>query len=293
MPTYRGGRHEHGQNYLIDSHTITTLIGAVAESRGPIIEIGPGRGALTHRLAALGRPLTAMEIDPRNAAALRRELTAPSGGPSVEIVTADFLRWHLPAGRCVIVGNLPYHLTTAMLRHILPIPHWQEAVLLVQWEVARRRAGVGGASMMTAQWWPWIDFTLLGRVPRSAFRPMPSVDGGMLRMTRRAAPLLAESDRRAYRGFVHAVFTGRGRGLPEILSRIVGQRARQAVKGWLAREGLGASTLPKDLSAEQWAALDALVAGCGWSPRGGIGSRGDRSRGGRSRGGRSRGGGRR
>ncbi len=272
MPTYRGGRHEHGQNYLIDSHTITTLIGAVAESCGPIIEIGPGRGALTYRLAALGRPLTAVEIDPRNAAALRRELTAPSGGPPVEIVTADFLRWHLPAGRCVIVGNLPYHLTTAMLRHILPIPHWQEAVLLVQWEVARRRAGVG-------------DFTLLGRVPRSAFRPMPSVDGGMMRMTRRAEPLLAESDRRAYRGFVHAVFTGRGRGLPEILSRTVGQRARQAVKGWLAREGLGASTLPKDLSAEQWAGLYALVAGCGWSPRGGTGSQGDRSRGGRSRGG--------
>ncbi|GAA1571559.1 hypothetical protein GCM10009804_29920 [Kribbella hippodromi] len=82
MRTYRGGRHEHGQNYLTDHTTIDRFIQLVAESSGPIVEIGPGRGALTTRLQALRRPVTAVEIDPRSAAFLRESL-------EVEVVTAD------------------------------------------------------------------------------------------------------------------------------------------------------------------------------------------------------------
>ena len=65
MPTYRGGRHEHGQNFLTDPSTIATITRLVAATEGPIIEIGPGDGALTTPLAQLGRPVTAVEIDPR------------------------------------------------------------------------------------------------------------------------------------------------------------------------------------------------------------------------------------
>src|SRR5699024_11383810 len=81
--------------------------------------------------------------------------------------------------RSVLVGNLPFHLTTAILRRIFRAPGWKHAILLVQWEVARRRAGVGGATMMTAQWWPWFDFELGRRVPARAFTPRPNVDGGV------------------------------------------------------------------------------------------------------------------
>jgi 23S rRNA (adenine-N6)-dimethyltransferase len=91
----------------------------------------------------------------------------------------------------VIVGNLPFHLTTSILRKLLHSRTWTSAILLVQWEVARRRAGVGGASMMTAQWWPWVDFRLEGRVHRSAFQPAPNVDGGLLVIAHRAEPLIA------------------------------------------------------------------------------------------------------
>jgi 23S rRNA (adenine-N6)-dimethyltransferase len=103
----------------------------------------------------------------------------------------------------VIAGNLPFHLTTAMLRRILHGPGWTDAVLLVQWEVARRRAGVGGATMMTAQWWPWFEFGLVRKVSASSFRPRPSVDGGLITIRRRADPLVAPSDRRRYQAMVH------------------------------------------------------------------------------------------
>lgn len=249
MPTYRGGRHEHGQNYLADHQTIATIARLIERTRGPIIEIGPGRGALTRTLQRLDRPLTAVEIDSGNIGHLRSVLS-----PTVDIVHADFLSWHLPTHPHVVVGNVPFSLTTAILRKLLHAPGWTGSVLLVQWEVARRRAGVGGATMMTAQWWPWVEFGVQGRVPRTVFRPVPSTDGGLLVMERRSRPLVRRGDRSAYRRFVHSVFTGRGNGIAVIVARLVHEPV-PAVKARLAREGIRPSALPKDLSAAQWVAL--------------------------------------
>jgi 23S rRNA (adenine-N6)-dimethyltransferase len=131
-------------------------------------------------------------------------------------------------------------------------------VLLVQWEVARRRAGVGGATLLTAQEWPWFEFRLLRRVPARAFRPAPSVDGGLLRITRRPDPLVAGSERREYQRFVGSVFTGSGRGLPAILRRTA---PSAPVDGWLRANGVTAATLPKQLDAAQWASLWSCVRG--------------------------------
>ncbi len=241
MSTYGGGRHEHGQNFLIDPAISGSIVDLVSATRGPIVEIGPGRGALTFGLQQLGRPLTAVEIDARHVRWLRARAAPPT-----RIVEDDFLRWRLPAHPHVVVGNLPFHQTTAVLRKLLHAPHWTDSVLLVQWEVARRRAGVGGATMMTAQWWPWIEFTLHGRVPAAAFRPRPTVDAGLLVMSRRPEPLLAARDRPRYQGFVHAVFTARGRGIAE------------RVRGGCDRAGLDRTALPKDLTAPQWVALYRL-----------------------------------
>lgn len=259
MPTYRpnrhNGRHENGQNYLVNTRTIERLLACVPDGRSPVVEIGPGRGALTFplqdRLLSEGRSLTTVEIDPATVQWLEQRLD-----PSVRIFEQDFLEHRLPAEPHVLVGNLPFHLTTAMLRHILHSPHWTRAVLLVQWEVARRRAGVGSATMMTAQWWPWVQFDLHGRVPASHFRPRPSVDGGLLEMRRRETPLLDWSERRRYASFVHAVFTGKGRGIGEILRRLCrgGGRYRD-VDGAMREVGVPAGALPKDLSAAQWVTL--------------------------------------
>ncbi len=80
-----------------------------------------------------------------------------------------------PFDRAVIVGNIPYHLTAPILRRLLSRPRWHDAILLTQWEVARKRAGVGGGTMMTAQAAPWFEFALHGRVPARSFRPVPNV----------------------------------------------------------------------------------------------------------------------
>lgn len=247
------GRHELGQNFLHDRGIIDVIVQAVDRTDGPIIEVGAGDGALTCALQELGRPLTAIEIDPRRAARLAARTT-----PCTRVVRADFLRYPLPRGPHVIVGNLPFHLTTAILRRILHGPGWTNAVLLVQWEVARRRAAVGGATMMTAQWWPWFEFGLVRKVSASSFWPRPSVDGGLMTISRRTDPLVAHADRRRYQAMVHQVFTGRGDGIAQILKR---RMPPDLARQWLRDDHVRASTLPRDLTAAQWAKLFTLSSG--------------------------------
>lgn len=247
MPTYRHGRHEHGQNFLNDITIQKAIVDRVHATVGPIIEIGPGAGVLTKRLVSLERPLTVVEIDNRFARALQLQLPL-----WVEVVHGDFLHHRLPKTGHVLVGNLPFHQTTAILRHIVRAPGWTHAVLIVQWEVARRRAGVGGATLMTAQWSPWFTFKLGQRVPARAFTPAPSVDGGLLTIARRDAPLLPEQQRKAFQAMAHRVFTGRGRGIVEIASRAGLFNRRRDAWRWAAAAGLAPSALPKELSANQW-----------------------------------------
>lgn len=246
-----GGRHELGQNFLVHTPTLERIVDLVARTEGSILEIGAGDGALTSRLARLGRPLTAIEIDPRRVAALRRAL------PAVRVEHGDVLTHPLTAD--VLVGNVPFHLTTPILRRLLSRRGWNRAVLLTQWEVARKRAGVGGSTMMTAQAAPWFAFALEGRVPARGFRPMPSVDGGILSITRRSPPRIPDHDRGAYEGFVRRVFTARGHGARAILQTVTG-RSRTDVERLLAAAGVAASALPRDVTADQWPALWAAVA---------------------------------
>jgi len=239
-----GGRHELGQNHLIHRPTIQRIVELIAATDGPILEIGAGDGALTTPLSALRRPLRAIDIDERRVARLRRRL------PHVDIQQMDAL--HEPFDRAVIVGNLPFHITTPLLRRLLESPDWQDAIVLTQWEVARKRAGVGGATMMTAQAAPWFTFELHGRVPAHAFAPRPSVDGGILAISRRGSPLVPISERAPYERFVREVFTGPGRGIAHILSA---RWHGAAIGRLLARSDLQPNALPRDLGPHQWAAL--------------------------------------
>lgn len=246
MPRHLPGAHELGQNFLCDRRTIARIVELAAHRPGPIVEWGAGGGALTVPLAGLGRPLEVIEIDQRAATDLAGRV-----GPHVTVHHGDLLRHDPPAGS-TLVANLPYHLTTAALRHLLSRRGWKHAVLMTQWEVARKRAAVGGATMMTAQWWPWFEFTLDRRVPASAFRPRPGVDSGLLLIDRREAPLLLLREQRAYQQFARRIFTGRGRGLEQILRRSGGLSAGQA-RAFCRRHGYRATQLPRSVDPAHWA----------------------------------------
>ncbi len=249
------GPHELGQNHLIDRRVVARIVELVGTDPRPIVEWAAGRGAITRQLAQVGRPLEAVEFDPRSVARLRRAV-----GAHVAITQGDILRHAPPTGPYDLVCNVPFHITTPVLRRLLALKGWRRVVLLTQWEVARKRAGVGGTTLLTAEWWPWHSFTLDRRVPATAFDPRPSVDGGLLVLDRRAEPLVDARERRRYQAFVAEVFTGRGQGVGEILRRRGLPRA--AVATWCRTHGLRDRSLPRDLNAAAWVDAYRLT---GWS----------------------------
>ncbi|SDR75909.1 23S rRNA (adenine-N6)-dimethyltransferase [Brevibacterium siliguriense] len=246
-----GGRHELGQNFLRSPTTISKIASLARSTSGPIMEIGPGDGAVTAELYRLGRELTLVEIDETRLDHLEDTF------PRAEIRHADILTTRLD--RPVIVGNLPFHLTTPILRRLLRSGRWQQAILLTQWEVARKRAGIGGSTMMTAQWAPWFDFHLVTRVPADAFAPKPSVDGGILTIDRCPTGSIPARDRSDYQQFVRSVFTGRGRGMKGVLTKmsITDHRTLQST---MDRNDIRGDTLPKDLTPDQWTGLFTELA---------------------------------
>lgn len=247
-----GGRHELGQNFLHHRPTIERIVDLARDTEGPLLEIGPGDGALTAGLARLGRPLTLVELDEHRVRRLRQRF------PRATVVHADALHTALDAR--VVVGNLPFHLTTPLLRKLLRSPEWERAILVTQWEVARKRAGVGGGTLLTGQSAPWFDFQLRCRVPARAFRPVPGVDGGLLDISRRRSPLVPLSERAAYERFVRRVFTARGRGIGQILQRGLGM-SRSSGGAALSRASVSPAALPRDLTPPQWASLWRSLSG--------------------------------
>jgi len=202
MPTYRNaGRHELGQNFLADRAVIARVVELASDTPGTLVEWGTGDGAITLRLAALGRPLEGVEIDRRRVRNLARRV-----GPHVCITEGDILR-HAPPPGSIVVSNVPFHLTTPILRHLLASSDWRRAILITQWEVARKRAGVGGTTQLTAKFWPWFEFALVERIPSRAFKPSPSVDAGLLVIDRRERPLVSTLEQMRYQSWVGHVFS--------------------------------------------------------------------------------------
>lgn len=241
-----GGAHELGQNLLVDTQVIRRVVDLVPDADRPVVEWAAGRGALTLPLARLGRPVEAVEIDPRSTGRLSRVVPG-----NVTVTRDDILRHAPPSDPYDLVCNVPFHLTTPVLRRLFTLTGWQRAVLITQWEVARKRAAVGGTTLLTAQWWPWLSPRLDRRIPAGAFRPRPSVDAGLLVIDRRAEPLLPVREQRGYQRFTAAVFNGRGRGLHEILARQ--GIARDDVRRWAREHGVGPNALPRELDARAWA----------------------------------------
>ena len=200
-----GGAHELGQNLLVDTQVIRRVVDLVPDADRPVVEWAAGRGALTLPLARLGRPLEAVEIDPCSTERLNRVVPE-----NVTVTRDDILRHAPPSDPYDLVCNVPFHLTTPVLRRLFTLPGWQRAVLITQWEVARKRAAVGGTTLLTAQWWPWLAPRLDRRIPAGAFRPRPSVDAGLLVIDRRSEPLLPVREQRGYQRFAAAVFNGPG-----------------------------------------------------------------------------------
>jgi 23S rRNA (adenine-N6)-dimethyltransferase len=241
------GRH------LLRSRILATEI-VVAAGIGPddhVVEIGAGTGRLTEVLALHAARVTAIELDPRFAESLRRRFVDRT---TIDVVEADALRVNLPSTPFRAFGNVPFGITTPILRRMLDAPgsRVHACDVLVQFEFARKRAQAWPSTALSIGWLPWWELTLVRRITREAFEPPPTVDAGVLSVRRRSPPLLAHRDRADFVALVGRAF-GRGswpvrRSLRDELSPLTWKR--------LARErGLPIEAPARDLDVFDWVAL--------------------------------------
>lgn len=184
-------RRELGQNFLADRREIHRIIEAVQVKPGElVVEIGAGRGALTIPLARTGTRVIALEVDPVWAARLRERVIGLD--LEVEVHHEDLRSMRFPAEPYRVISNPPFGLTTSLCDKLFDDPAngpWR-ADLLLQYEVARKRATTPPTSLRSAAWAPWWEFELGHTVRAKAFRPVPSVDAALLSVRRRDPAVL-------------------------------------------------------------------------------------------------------
>jgi 16S rRNA (adenine1518-N6/adenine1519-N6)-dimethyltransferase len=203
----RLGQHFLNRQSILDR--IATA--ACGEERAPlVIEIGPGRGALTAPLLERADKVVAIEVDPVLVLYLRQKFRDAIEAGRLELIEGDVLKIPLDRwGPAVIAGNLPYYVTSPILDRVYAAgPNWIRGVFLVQAEVAERIAAGPGSRdygylsvLVQTHSVPEILF----EVPRAAFRPPPKVDSAVIRLT----PLNADAespDRAAFLTFASACF---------------------------------------------------------------------------------------
>jgi len=252
-----GLQHRLGQNFLIHP----ALRDAIAKAAGTtpedeVLEVGAGVGTLTIALAPLCRRLVAVEIDERLIAALR-EVTA--GHENVEVVRADVLRFDVPSafpdGGEVIAGNIPYHLTGALIRKLLDRPpRARRLSLVVQKEVAERWAATTGASLATVAVQVFAEARIAFTIPAEAFTPQPRVDSALVMLDVRPEPAVRVDDFDGFFRFVESVFQFRRKQLGGALGRLAGMGSEAAGRR-LRGLGVDPARRPQTLDLADWEAV--------------------------------------
>ena len=220
-------RKRFGQHFLVDAVTIDQIVRAIAPRPGqPLVEIGPGLGAMTQPLLERCGALTVIELD-RDLAARWRER------PGVTVVESDVLRVDFAAladaagAPLRVVGNLPYNISTPILFHLLAVaPRVVDQHFMLQKEVVDRMAASPGGKdfgrlTVMLQWRYRID--ALFDVPPEAFDPPPRVQSAIVRMLPLATPPLLDEARLS--ALVTVAFSQRRKLLRHTLGPWIAQHA--------------------------------------------------------------------
>ncbi|RMF15267.1 MAG: ribosomal RNA small subunit methyltransferase A [Candidatus Dadabacteria bacterium] len=254
-----GGRHmvarakkSLGQHFLVDGGVIEQILGAVPAQPEPILEIGPGRGALTERLREQQRPLVLVEKD--------ADLATQWRARGIETLEADAAdpAWldALPDRQFTVVSNLPYNAATAIVRVLLSRwPRFPVMVLMFQREVAQRFSEAGsrlGGPLGVLAALVYRVRTVLD-VPPGAFSPPPKVQSRVLRFDVREDAAPPEDLDPAWRLLLQ-LFQRRRARLDRALANAVG-RSRGEVQAWFRECGLREDARPDHLSPEQFRVL--------------------------------------
>lgn len=258
-----------GQCFLVERGYAQQIVDALGlATDDTVLEIGPGRGILTAELLARGARVIAVEIDQRLLEPLRAQF---GGNERFSLRHEDFLNTDfaelLPPGSSKVAGNLPYHLVSEVLfklfahakraRQDANLPWISAAVLMMQKEVADRVVAKPGRKA-----WSRISvFTQIEAhahpmltVPAGAFRPVPKVDGGVVRLDFMRIPEVYPKDFQVFERIVRYTFHLRRKMLKSSLAGLAG------VHPFWQESDLDFTRRPETLTVAEWVALANVIS---------------------------------
>ncbi len=248
-----------GQHFLSDNRIVARIIAAA--DLGPqevVVEVGPGRGALTRRLVQSAGRVIAIEKDPQLAASLAARLSNPANLVTAEddARTADIATLVGPGAAYKVVANLPYYAANPIIRRFLESePKPAIAVVMVQREVAQSMAAAPGSmSLLSVAVQFYARPRIVCQVPPRAFHPPPKVSSSVVRLDVLSQPALEVKDPQGFFDFVRAGFSAPRKQLRNSLGQ--GLRASGELAGEiLASANVDARRRAETLALEEWGQL--------------------------------------
>lgn len=247
-----------GQNFLIDANILDIIANtAEIQPNESVLEIGPGLGALTERILPTAASISCIEKDPTMVAYLKSRFS------DFTLIESDALDVDLDAlfagGITKVAANLPYSVASRLMIDISECAHRPELMsLTIQKEVADRLVSPEGnkhygvLSILTGAFY---KNTLVKKISPTCFLPPPKVWSAVVRMERRAAPVVENTEYPAFKHLVKSCFTQRRKQIGTILRK----QGLSSAETLLAEVGIQPTERPERISIERWAALARLI----------------------------------
>jgi 16S rRNA (adenine1518-N6/adenine1519-N6)-dimethyltransferase len=248
-------KKQWGQNFLRNRGAVERIVAAIEpEADDVIVEIGPGEGVLTEKLAELKNPLTAIEIDPELFARLRERF-----GDRVDLRLEDAVEAPLPSCPYRAVGNLPYNVGTPILRRVVADSNCRRAVFMLQKEVADRivaKAGDDAYGFLTLYVRLYAKARTLMTLDPGSFHPRPKV---------RSAVVVLDPDRKSFASeelidLISHAFRMRRK---KLVNNLIGWRSlsREQVLDGMQQAGIDENARAETVDLDRFARLALSIPG--------------------------------
>ncbi|KKQ41855.1 MAG: rRNA (Adenine-N(6)-)-methyltransferase [Microgenomates group bacterium GW2011_GWC1_37_8] len=200
---YKVRRRLYSQNFLRDPKLVEKLIrnSSIGKS-DTVLEIGPGKGIITRELVKTSGKVIAVELDRKLFLHLNKKFRNIK---NLKLVQGDFLRFNLPQSSYKVFANIPFNITSQVIRKLSSDNNFSEAYLIVQKEAAKRFIGKpldDKNSMVSVLLKPWFEIEVYRQFKNSDFIPNPHVDIFMIRIIKRKNPLVEIANKNLYRDYI-------------------------------------------------------------------------------------------
>jgi len=238
-----------GQHFLVDQEVLDAIVDASGiHTEDTVVEIGPGIGVLTKELLTRAAKVVAVELDARLIPLLE---TYVEDDPRLEVIQGNALRVPLPKEPYRIVANIPYHITSPLLRHaflesdITPV----SLTLLIQKEVAEKICDTQHTGLLTILVGLFGTPEIIADVPPSCFLPPPQVDSAVLHIQCFPEPIASADELKKIFSLTKIAFSRKRK----MLSNSIGKQPGGAEM--LKKAGIHADRRPETLTVEEWVKL--------------------------------------